>query len=1155
MLQTFPLTDDDFEGLEGCNEILVRTRPKVIQEIHAAYFAAGADVVETDSFGSTSIVLAEYDIPEQAYDLSFRAAKIAKEVAMDFSGDRPRFVAGSIGPTTKLPTLGHIGYDALKLSFEEQAQGLVDGGADILLIETCQDLLQVKAALAGVANVRKRLSRYIPTMVQVTIETTGTMLVGMDIASVVTALQPYDIDVLGMNCATGPQEMTEHIRYLSQHSPFYISCLPNAGIPENVGGKAHYHLSPEDLASHLQHFVKDLGVHIVGGCCGTTPNHIKAVQSVVGGMTPGKRANTYENSLSSLYSSVPMRQDPPPVLIGERTNSNGSKKFRDLLAEDDYDALVDIGRHQVDQGAHWLDVCTAYVGRDEVKDMVETITRFNAQLDVPLMIDSTEAPVIEAALKLVAGKAIVNSINLEDGEERLAVILPMCKEFGAAVVALTIDEAGMAKTAQRKFEIAQRIYNLAVNQYGMQPGDLVFDTLTFTLGSGDEEFRKAGIETIEAIRLIHAAYPEVGFTLGISNISFGLKPAARHVLNSVFLHYAIEAGLNTAIINSAHLLPLHRISERERTLCHQLIYDERQFAEDGTVTYDPLMELMAYYEAHGGTSIEKKKKELPEQIEERLKYRIINGEKTGLEPDINEALQRYPALTIINDILLDGMKTVGELFGKGEMQLPFVLQSAEVMKACVALLEPHIEKVDGGHSKGVMVLATVKGDVHDIGKNLVDIILTNNGYKVINLGIKQPLETMLTALNEHRADAIGMSGLLVKSTAIMKENLIAMKERGVSVPVVLGGAALTKRFVEEDCQNEYGGKVYYAKDAFSGLYAMESIMGHATPQTAGELSPPAELSRELVTPAAEPVYQAVGEITTGVSGMSPDSPDYYQRSPEISLDVEIPQPPFWGTRVVTEIDLTELYPYLNQQALFSGQWQVKRGTRSAQEHDAFVAEKVAPVLENLKRKVIDERLLLPKVIYGFFPCQSEGNSLLVYRPEAWVNEGRKEVWERFEFPRGGQKKLCLADFFAPTDSDRMDVLGMQIVTMGQEASKYALSLFEANNYSDYLYFHGFGVEMAEALAEYWHKRVREEWGIAGQDAPDIKRLFAQGYQGSRYSPGYPACPNLEDQTHFFSLLEPQRVGIELSEEFMLEPEQSTSALIVHHPQARYFDVR
>ena len=1154
MLQTYPLTEDDFEGLEGCNEILVRTRPQVIQEIHAAYFDAGADVVETDSFGSASIVLAEYDIADQAYDLSFRAAKIAREVALGYT-DRPRFVAGSIGPTTKLPTLGHIGYDALKESYLAQVQGLVDGGADMLLIETCQDLLQTKAAIAAVHSVRRSLNRYVPTMVQVTIETTGTMLVGMDIASVVTALEPYDIDVLGMNCATGPQEMVEHVRYLSQHSPFYISCLPNAGIPENVGGKAHYHLTPDELASHLQHFVKDLGVHVVGGCCGTTPAHIKAVSGLVGQMTPGKRQPQYENSLSSLYSSVPMFQDPPPVLIGERTNSNGSKKFRDLLAEDNYDALVDIGRQQVQQGAHLLDVCTAYVGRDEIRDMTETITRFNAQLDVPLMIDSTEAPVLAQALKLIAGKAIVNSINLEDGEERLDVVLPLCHEFGAAVVALTIDEDGMAKTAQKKFEIAKRIHDLAIHTHGMTAKDLVFDTLTFTLGSGDEEFRKAGIETIEAMRLIRTAFPEVGFVLGISNISFGLKPAARHVLNSVFLHYCLEAGLSMAIINSAHILPLHRISDAERELCRQLIFDERQFAEDGTVTFDPLMALLAYYEENSGTAVEKKTKELPAGIEDRLKYRIINGEKTGLDTDINLALQDYPALAIINDILLDGMKTVGELFGKGEMQLPFVLQSAEVMKTAVAFLEPHMEKVDGGHSKGIMVLATVKGDVHDIGKNLVDIILTNNGYKVINLGIKQPLETMLTALQEHHADALGMSGLLVKSTAIMKENLIAMKERGLNMPVVLGGAALTKRFVEEDCQREYGGPVYYAKDAFSGLYAMEAIMSGTPASEMASLSAPAELSKTLVASNAEPVYQAVGEIHRGNSGLSPEDPDYTKRSDSIAATVDIPPPPFWGSRVVTEIDLLELYPYMNQQALFAGQWQVKRGPRSAQEHEQFVAENIVPVLEKLKHKVIAEKLLLPKVIYGFFPCQSEQNSLLVYDPVLWETEGRKALWQRFDFPRGGQQRLCLADYFAPADGDRMDVLGMQIVTVGQEASQYAQSLFASGNYSDYLYFHGFSVEMAEALAEYWHKQVRREWGIGHKDAPEIKKLFAQGYQGSRFSPGYPACPNLEDQTQIFAILEPQRIGLSLSEEYMLEPEESTSALIVHHPQARYFDVR
>ncbi len=1167
MLQTYTLSDDDFEGLEGCNEILVRKRPDVVREIHAAYYEAGADVVETNSFGSASIVLAEYDIPEQAYELNLRAAQLAREVALDFSTkDQPRFVAGSIGPTTKLPTLGHIGYDALKASYVTQVQGLVDGGSDMLLIETCQDLLQTKAAIAAVHQVRRSLNRYVPTMVQVTIETTGTMLVGMDIASVVTALEPYDIDVLGMNCATGPQEMAAHIRYLSQASPFYISCLPNAGIPENVGGKAHYHLTPDELANHLEHFVSDLGVSIVGGCCGTTPAHIRAVRSKLGGLTPGDRKTQWEPSLSSLYTSVPMHQQPPPVLVGERTNSNGSKKFRDQLALDDYDSLVDIGRHQVNQGAHVLDVCTAYVGRDELKDMHETITRFNAQLDVPLMIDSTEAPVIEAALKLIAGKSIVNSINLEDGEERLDVVLPMCKEFGAAVVALTIDEDGMAKTAQKKLEIARRIYKLVVDRFQMPPSDLIFDTLTFTLGSGDEEFRKAGIETIEAIRLIHEEFPEVGFALGISNISFGLKPAVRHILNSVFLHYCIDAGLNMAIINSAHLLPLHRISKRERELAHQLIYDERQFDEAGECSYDPLMEIMAFYENNAGYSAEMIIKVLQEAFEERLHYRIVNGEKTDLQADLDRALTQYPALQIINDILLAGMKTVGELFGRGDMQLPFVLQSAEVMKTAVAMLEPHMEKSDGDNSKGTIVLATVKGDVHDIGKNLVDIILTNNGYKVYNLGIKQPLEAMLESLEATNADAVGMSGLLVKSTAIMKENLMAMKARSLTVPVILGGAALTKRFVEEDCQNEYSAPVYYAKDAFAGLYAMESIMsGEAVTdqQKAGgriALSPAADASRELVTPDAEPVYQAVGEIQPLSSGLPPDSPDFYRRSDAIAQNVEIPAPPFWGTRVVDDLNLHDVYPYLNQQALFTGQWQVRRGTRTPKEHEQFLTENMLPVLNDLKRRAIDEKQLIPKVIYGFFPCQSDKNSLLVYDPEIWDREKRAVVKETFQFPRGGVKRLCLADFFASVVNEdgspgRMDVVAMQLVTVGQEASAHAQKLFEAGNYSDYLYFHGFGVEMAEALAEAWHTRIRKEWGIGDKDATDIRKLFAQGYQGSRFSPGYPACPNLEDQTQLFGLLDPSRIGVLLTEEFMLEPEQSTSAIVVHHPEARYFDVR
>ncbi len=1155
-LQNYNLTEDDFEGQDGCNEYLVQTRPHIIKEVHASYFEVGCDVVETDSFGSTAIVLGEYGLEDLAYDLNVKSAQLAREVAQDFSAPgRPRFVAGSIGPTTKLPTLGHISYEDLKHAYLAQVAGLIDGGADILLVETCQDLLQTKATLSAINHVKRENRSNIPVMVQVTIEQMGTMLVGTDIASVVSAMSPFDIDVLGLNCATGPAEMLGHVRHLSHHSPFLISCLPNAGIPENVGGQAHYHLQPNELADAHEQFVKELGVNIVGGCCGTTPAHLKAVADRVGGLSPAPRKPVIQHNLTSLYTSVPMQVEPAPVLVGERTNANGSKKFRDLLQADDFDGLVSIGKEQVKVGAHLLDVCTAYVGRDEVKDMQETIQRFVGQLDVPMMIDSTETPVIEGALQLIAGKAIVNSINLEDGEERLETVVGLCREYGAAVVALTIDEDGMAKEVDKKVSIAKRIYDLAVTRHGMAAEDLVFDPLTFTLGSGDEEFRKAGISTIEGIRQIKKELPGVSFILGVSNISFGLTPSARHVINSVFLHYAVEAGLDMAIINSRHLIPLHKISDEERELCRRLVFDERIYDEQGELVSDPLIELMAYYDKNKGSKAGVQEDKMPEEIEERLKYRIINGEKTGIDEDLNQALKNYPALEIINTILLDGMKTVGELFGAGEMQLPFVLQSAETMKTAVAHLEPHMEKTEGESSKGVMVLATVKGDVHDIGKNLVDIILTNNGYKVINLGIKQPVETIMASVEEHKADAVGMSGLLVKSTAIMKENLEVMRERGISVPVILGGAALTPKFVEGDCQAVYQGKVFYAKDAFSGLHAMEEIMN---PEQSLPVEAPVTAKVTSAISNGEPAYQAVGDVSEDKygGGLTPEHPNFSRRA-DIASDNKIPEPPFWGVKTVENVPLETIYPYVNTQALFAGQWQVKRGKRDPKEHKAFIASDIMPVFERLKKQAIDESLLFPKLVYGYFPCQSEGNDLIVYDPEKYKETQGQEKIEllRYHFPRGGSKQLCISDYFTSYDSGKIDVLPLQLVTMGDKASEYAQTLFENGNYTEYLYFHGFAVECAEALAEYWHKLIREDLNIADDDASEIKKLFSQGYQGSRFSFGYPACPNLEDQTKLCQLLQPAQIGVKLSGEFMLEPEQSTSAIIVHHPEARYFDVR
>lgn len=1145
-IQAFNLSEDDFEGLDGCNEMLVATRPDVIQQIHASFLDVGVDIVETNSFGSTAVVLAEYDIAHRAYELSRTAAELAKAVCRDYT-DKPRLVAGSMGPGTKLPTLGHIGYNDLRAAYYTQASGLLDGGADFLLLETCQDLLQVKAALGAILQLEKQRRQRIPKVVQVTIELTGTMLVGSDMATVIAALEPYELDALGMNCATGPKEMEDHIRTLSKNSPFVVSCVPNAGIPENRGGHAHYHLTPEELQDYLRRFIGDYGVKLIGGCCGTRPDHLKPLVELAETIAPAYRHLDFTYQLTSLYSAVPLKIDQPPLIVGERTNANGSKKFRDLLAAEDYDSLIDIGKGQVRKGAHLLDLCTAYVGRDEVRDMTESVPRFNQQIDAPLMIDSTEAPVIEEALKLIGGRAIVNSINLEDGEERIEAVVPLCKTFGAAVVALTIDEDGMAKTAEKKAAIAERIYRICTEHYGLRGEDLVFDTLTFTLGSGDEEFRSAGRETIDAIRLIKQRMPEVATVLGISNISFGLSSHARHVLNSVFMHEAVSAGLDMAIVNSSHILPLHKISEHEKQLCLDLIYDHRQEGKD------PLMDFISYFDTHeGSTKADKGASSLPKNLEDRLQYRIVDGNKTGLEADLDEALQRYSALEIINTILLEGMKTVGDLFGRGEMQLPFVLQSAETMKKAVAHLEPHMEKVGGdGQAKGKCVLATVKGDVHDIGKNLVDIILTNNGYQVFNLGIKQPIENILDVASRETADCIAMSGLLVKSTAIMKENLQLMQQRGWKTPVILGGAALTQKFVEEDCQNEYSGPVIYARSAFDSLHTMDEIV-HAKKENVTFLSPAQirkntvqQLPHAMEAGAAEDMEEAEA-VQTAVAVKVKPAPRSL-----VAQDIPIPTPPFWGTKIV-DVPVEELYAYLNEKVLVTGHWSFRRGNKAAAEHEAFLQEKVYPILERMKRDTAEHGLLKPQVIYGYFPCQADGEDLILYNPD-----DHSEEIERFTFPRGGAKNLCLTDYIATKESGKMDVLPLDIVTVGQAASEWTKKLFEANEYTDYFFFHGFAVEMAESLAEHWHRQVRYELGIhhKEQGKSGAALLRPSAYQGCRFSFGYPACPELADQVKLFKLLQPERIGIQLTESFLLEPEQSTSALIFHHPDAYYFDVR
>ena len=1156
-LQAQDLSVDDYGGaqFEGCPEYLLISKPAAIEKVHTAFFDVGCDVVETNSFGGTPVVLAEYGIAHMAYDLNKRAAELARRIAADYStGERPRWVAGSMGPGTKLPTLGHITFRELRDAYSEQVRGLMDGGVDLLIVETCQDLLQTKAALCAIFDNFEEARRRVPVIAQVTIEIFGTMLNGTEINAALTALAPFPIDVIGMNCGTGPQHMSESIRYLCENAPLPVSVLPNAGLPEVKDGQQHYGETPESFTAQIMHFARDFGVNVVGGCCGTTPAHLKMVVEAMQHVTPKARDARLTPAASSIYMQQPFVQDTSFLIVGERVNASGSKKMRDLLSAEDWDGLVSLAREQEREGAHILDVNVDYVGRDGVKDMHELAFRLATNIKIPLMLDSTEWQKMEAGLEHAGGKCILNSTNYEDGEPRFAKVLELAKRFGAGVVIGTIDEQGMARTAEGKLEIARRAFDQATRKYGIPAHDIFFDPLALPISTGIEEDRRNAAETIRALRLIKSELPGCFTILGVSNISFGLNPASRVVLNSVFLHEAVEAGLDAAIVNASKIVPLNRIEERQGKVARQLIYDEREF--DGDIcTYDPLGEFTKLFEGVSARSAKKDTANLP--VEERLKRHIIDGEKIGLEDNLRLALETYSPLDIINTILLDGMKVVGDLFGSGQMQLPFVLQSAEAMKSAVRFLEPLMEKKGSATEKGTMVLATVKGDVHDIGKNLVDIILTNNGYKVINLGIKQPIDNILRAYEEHTADAIGMSGLLVKSTLIMKENLEIMNERGIRVPVVLGGAALTRRYVEDDLNNTYQGTLFYAKDAFDGLHTMDRLTGGAESlETKGEGaraaaaggngSQPADESEDLVgedaklgirkTARPRAVHQVAGDTT------------HTSRS-DVRADAPIPRPPFYGSRVVDDIPLDDVFAYVNETALFKGQWQFKAGKRSAEEYRAFVAEHVRPVYDELKERARREQLLNPRVVYGYFPCQSSGNDLIIYQ------EDEKTERLRFTFPRQPDgKRLCIADYFASRESGRMDVVAFHLVTMGRRASQYAQELFKADNYSDYLFFHGLSVEAAEALAEFWHKRIREELGINGRDAAEINKLFHQGYQGSRFSFGYPACPSLEDQAKLFELLDPSRIDVELTEEFQLDPEQSTSAIIVHHEEAKYFSI-
>ncbi len=1136
MLQAADPSLEDFQNHEGCNEILNVTRPDLVRAVHDAYLAVGVDAIETNTFGANWANLAEYGIEDRIYELAFAGGKIAREAADAFSTpDKPRFVLGSLGPGTKLPSLGHTSYEKLKDAYYTASKGLVDSGCDALLIETTQDLLQAKAAVNGARLAVTESDRDVIIIAQVTVETTGTMLLGSEIGAALNALEPLNIDLIGLNCATGPAEMSEHLRYLSKNSHTAISVMPNAGLPILGAKGAEYPLGPEELATALETFVNDYGITLIGGCCGTTPAHLAAVVNRLSGHAVKNRTIEIEPGASSLYQYVPFRQDRTYLAIGERTNANGSRAFRDALVAEDWSTCVEIARDQIRDGAHMLDLSVDYVGRDGVRDMTEIASRFATSSTLPIVLDSTEPAVLKAGLEALGGRCVINSVNYEDGDgptSRFARIMPLVQEHGASVVALTIDEEGQARTAEWKLRVARRLIKDLTENWGIKVGDILIDTLTFPIATGQEETRRDGLETITAIKSLKEEFPEVQTTLGVSNVSFGLNPAARVVLNSVFLHECVEAGLDSAIVHPSKITPMARIDARQKEVALDLIYDRRTF--DGeNCTYDPLSEFLQLFEGvELAASRNIRASELAAlPLKERLERRIIDGEKVGLTDDLDAAMaEGIKPLTIINDHLLEGMKVVGELFGKGEMQLPFVLQSAEVMKSAVAYLEPHMEKTsDAG--RGRMLLATVKGDVHDIGKNLVDIILSNNGYQVVNIGIKQTINQIIDAAQENEVDAIGMSGLLVKSTVIMKENLEELTSRGLDQkwPIVLGGAALTRAFVEQDLASVFPGEVRYARDAFEGLRLMDAIMAVKRGEEGAALPALRERKVKAVARPDEPT-----EIDT--------------RRSDVAIDIDIPEAPFYGSRIVKGIPLADYVGMLDERALFMGQWGLK-GARG--EYEAMAETEGRPRLRALLNEVQSKGWLEAAVVYGYFPCVSEGNDLVILHHEG-ADKGKERV--RFSFPRQRRdRRLCLSDFFASRESGKVDVVAFHVVTMGNTVSKAANELFAANAYREYLELHGLSVQLTEALAEHWHARIREEMSVRGDDAPDIQGILDQGYRGSRYSFGYPACPDIEQQTQLCELLEPGRIGVELSEEFQLHPEQSTSAIIVHHPEAKYFN--
>lgn len=1137
MLQSADLSQADFLGYEGCNEILNISRPDVVASIHDAYLQVGADAIETNTFGANLANLAEYDIPEKIEELAGAAAKIARDCADRWSTPQhPRYVLASVGPGTRLPTLGHVGFPELRDAYQRQVASMLQEGIDGVLIETAQDLLQAKAAIIGARRAMAQLGLNVPILAQVTVETTGTMLLGSETLAAVTLLAGLRVDSIGMNCATGPVEMSEHLRQMSTSSALPITVMPNAGLPVLTADGSYYPLTPEELAKYLSQFVNEYSVSLVGGCCGTTPAHIEAIVAAIPNRDVRPRQAVTEPTVSSLYQAVALKQQGTYLTIGERANANGSKAFREALLDERFDDCLAIAKDQIREGAHVLDVCVDYVGRDGAKDMARISSDLATASTLPLVLDSTEPAVLEEGLNHLGAKAILNSVNYEDGagpDSRFTRTMALVSEHGSAVIALTIDEEGQARTRENKVKIARRLIRQLHDGYGLSYSDILIDTLTFPIATGQEETRRDGLETLAAIEEIKAEFPDVLTVLGLSNVSFGLNPKARQVLNSVFLHMAQQKGLDAAIVHPSRILPLSRIPEDQQIAAEELILDKREYDAQGNLVKDPLVNYMALFADASQVSVddtdEVQWQALP--VEKRLNRRILEAKRKGLEDDLDLALASTKPLEIVNDVLLPAMREVGDLFGAGQMQLPFVLASAEVMKSAVAHLEPHMEKSDES-GKGTMVLATVKGDVHDIGKNLVDIILTNNGYRVINLGIKQPINSIIEAAEVNGADAIGMSGLLVKSTVIMKENLQEIQQRGLAkkYPVVLGGAALTRAYVEDDLASMFEGHVRYAKDAFEGLALMDSIMSVKRGDVGASL-PDLRPRRIKKSATVEPINEDTTRSDVAILG-------------------EVPNPPFLGSRVIKGLSLSDYASWLDERATFMGQWGLKASRGEGPTYEELVETEGRPRLRWWLDRIATESVLDAGVVYGFFPANSEGNEIVVYHHDG-PNAGTERL--RLKFPRQSRdRRLCLADYLKPVGSGP-DYVGFHVVTMGSRIDEAAAAIFERNEYREYLELHGLSVQLTEALAEYWHSRVRIEWGIGAADAPSLNGILKQEYQGERFSFGYPACPDLSLQTSIMELLEPQRVGVSLSEEFQLHPEQSTSAIIFHHPEAAYFN--